>query len=77
MSSDIEQRLKDVLESVLGPSGRGLSDDDGPGTVPTWDSVAHLNLILAVEMEFSVRFETSEIPELLSVGTLRARLSAR
>ena len=75
MSSDIERRLRGVLEAVLGPTGRSLSDEDGPGTVPSWDSVAHLNLILAVEMEFNIRFETSEIPELLSVGSLRARLS--
>jgi acyl carrier protein len=45
--------------------------------VPAWDSVAHLNLILAVEMEFDVRFETSEIPDLLTVGRLRARLNER
>jgi acyl carrier protein len=63
-----------VLESVLGPAGRSLSDNDGPGTVPDWDSVVHLNLILALESEFGVRFETSEIPNLLTVGKLRARL---
>ena len=77
MSSDIEQRLRNVLEAVLGPTGARLSDDDGPGTVSAWDSVAHLNLILALEMEFDVRFETSEIPDLLSVGRLRARLGAQ
>jgi acyl carrier protein len=74
MSSEIEQRLRNVVEGVLGPTGRPLSDDDGPGTLPTWDSVAHLNLILAIEDEFDVRFETSEIPDLLSFGKLRARL---
>jgi acyl carrier protein len=61
---------------VLGPSGRDLSDHDGPGSIPAWDSVAHLNLILALEMEFDIRFETSEIPRLLSLGSLRARLAA-
>ena len=76
MRSDTEERLRGVLEAVLGPVGRQLADHDGPGTVPAWDSVAHLNLILAVEMEFDVRFDTAEIPELLSLGRLRARLSA-
>lgn len=77
MISDTEERLRRVLEAVLGPSARHLADADGPGNVPGWDSVAHLNLILAVEMEFDVRFETSEIPELLSVGRLRDRLHGR
>ena len=77
MISDTEERLRSVLEAVLGPSGRTLSDNDGPGTVSAWDSVAHLNLILALEMEFDIRFETSEIPQLLSLGSLRARLGGR
>jgi acyl carrier protein len=76
MDSDVEQRLRNVLEAVLGPTAGSLGDDDGPGTVPAWDSIAHLNLILALEMEFDVRFETAEIPDLLSLGRLRARLAA-
>jgi acyl carrier protein len=77
MISDTEERLRGVLEAVLGPTGRTLADHDGPGTVPAWDSVAHLNLILAVETEFDIRFETWEIPQLLSLGSLRHRLSGR
>lgn len=74
MSTDLEERLRSVLESVFGPEGRTLSDDAGPGTIPAWDSVAHLGLILAVEAEFDVTFATAEIPELLSVRKLRSRL---
>jgi acyl carrier protein len=51
-----------------------MSDDDGPHSNPDWDSVVHLNLILALESEFGVRFATAEIPQLNSVGKLRARL---
>lgn len=60
--------------AILGPEGRTLSDDDGPGTIAAWDSVNHLNLVLAIEDEFGVQFTTSEIPELLSLGKIRARL---
>jgi acyl carrier protein len=51
-----------------------MSDEDGPHSNPDWDSVVHLNLILALEAEFEVRFSTAEIPQLLSVGKLRTRL---
>ncbi|MEX2048809.1 MAG: acyl carrier protein [Gemmatimonadota bacterium] len=71
---DLDQRLAGVLEAVLGPDARDLSDDDGPGTISSWDSVNHLNLVLAIEAEFEIRFATSEIPDLLSVGKIRARL---
>lgn len=72
--SDREQKIRDVLESVFGPDGLKLTDDDGPGTTPLWDSVAHLNLIMTIEAEFGVAFATAEIPELKSLRKIRARL---
>jgi len=63
-----------VLESIFGAAGLTMSDDAGPHSNPEWDSIVHLNLILAFEAEFDVRFSTAEIPQLTSVGKLRARL---
>jgi acyl carrier protein len=73
---ELEERLKDILQSVLGLDASSLKDDDGPTTISGWDSVTHLNLILAIEAEFGIQFDTQEIPELLSVGKIRARLGA-
>jgi len=36
-------------------------------TVESWDSLGHLNLILAIEEEFDVKFLTEEIPKLNSI----------
>jgi len=36
-------------------------------TVESWDSLGHLNLILAIEEEFDVKFLTEEIPNLSSI----------
>lgn len=74
MDLEREQKMKEVLESVFGPDGLALTDDDGPGTTPLWDSVAHLNLIMTIEAEFGVAFATAEIPELRSLRKIRARL---
>lgn len=69
-----EEKLRSVLESVFGPEGLGLTDDDGPGTNPIWDSVAHLNLIMTIEAEYGIAFATAEIPELKTLRKIRARL---
>ena len=71
---DQEQRFRSVLESIFGPAGLTMKDEDGPQTFPDWDSVMHLNLILALEAEFGVRFSTTEIPQLTSIAKIRARL---
>ena len=71
---DLDQRLIAVFESVLGPDVRALPEDAGPGSLEAWDSVNHLSLILAIEAEFGVQFDTAEIPELLTRAALRSRL---
>ena len=63
-----------MLLSVFGEVAGEFSSEDGPDTVEVWDSVSHLMLILAIEAEFGMQFETAEIPNLLSVGDIRARL---
>jgi len=74
VDADREQRLRDVLEAVFGAEGLRFGEEDGPGKTPAWDSVAHLNLIMSLEAEFGVAFATSEIPELRTLGRIRARL---
>ena len=72
---DRRQRLLRVIQSVLGCDPHAVSNDDGPRTIAGWDSIAHLNLILAIEQEFGVHFDTAEIPNLMTVGTILARLA--
>jgi acyl carrier protein len=38
--------------------------------VKGWDSVTHVNVMLAIEMELHVVFNTSEIDEMRTVGEL-------
>lgn len=56
---------------------REIFDDEitiGPRTtaqdVEGWDSFAHINLVLAAESEFGVRFTSSDVERMLSVGDL-------
>ena len=49
-----DNRFRDVLEDVLGWDVE-VRDDDGPGTVDGWDSLAHVRLVHALETSFDVR----------------------
>jgi len=44
-----------------------LNGDSSPETVENWDSLKHMNLILALEEEFNITFSDVEIVEMLSV----------
>lgn len=47
------------------------------GDLDEWDSVAHLELIAAIEQAFGVQLSADEIVELTSLDRIRARLSGR
>jgi acyl carrier protein len=55
-----------------------LFDDDtivlSPGLtaadVPEWDSFNHINLIVAIEARFGVKFQTAELESMQTVGHL-------
>lgn len=71
---ELDPDLMAIFESVLGADVK-LGPDDGPETIEKWDSVNHLNLILAIEAEFGVTFDTKEIPNLKTVGQIQAKLN--
>ena len=69
----LDQRIKKVFWNVLNVE---LEDNTAStGTIDNWDSLGHIRLIKALEDEFCVRFEFSEIIELLSVKKIKEILS--
>ena len=51
-----------------------VSLESSPQTIESWDSLQHLNLVLAIEQEFNVQFTPEEIEQSLSVGDIMTRL---
>jgi acyl carrier protein len=69
-----DSRLRKVLADVLGVDPSKLTDNDSPTTIPTWDSVGHIQLMLAIEAEFGVTFSPDLLATLTSVGAIRRHL---
>lgn len=71
----VDERLRRVFAHVFGIQADSLKEDDSPHTVNGWDSVGHLNLIMALEGEFAIQFEIEEIPELVSFRVICERVT--
>ena len=72
----VDERLRQVFADVFGIGGDAVVDEDSPSTIDGWDSVTHLNLVLALEGEFMMQFEAEEIPELTTYRVIRERVAA-
>ena len=60
-------RILKIVNQVMDVPLEQLSEESSPDTVKNWDSLKHMNLILALEEEFEVTFSDEEIVDLLSV----------
>jgi len=68
--NEILTRLTNVFRSVFGNSELTLSRATNAQDVQGWDSLMHINLIVAIEREFRIRFTTREIAGFRDVGDL-------
>jgi acyl carrier protein len=66
------------LIAELTPVFREVFDDDSivitrqttANDIDGWDSLSHMNMVMAVEMKFKIRFALGELPTLRNVGDL-------
>jgi acyl carrier protein len=72
-----EQVLSRVLEIASDVLQAGVTAESSPETVESWDSVHHLNLVLALEEEYGFEFSPEEMDQAKSVGSLALLVSAK
>jgi acyl carrier protein len=72
----VRDRVQAVFADVFDNPGIQLRDDMGLADVPGWDSLHHINLIVAVESEFGVQFGSEEVASAASVGDIFALLES-
>ncbi len=69
-----EQKLKEVIASILGVDAAIIGKDTNTDTVKEWDSIRHMNLILALEETFGVTIPDENVIELTSYELLLIEL---
>lgn len=75
--TQLRSRLTRTFEDVFGEHGLVLHDTMTADDVEQWDSLTHIDLIVAVEREFGVKFTTGEVTKLRNVGDLIALIRGK
>lgn len=77
----LQERLQDLMREQFDDDTLEVSDATTAADVPGWDSLAHVNLIIAVEKAFGIKFAAAEIGKLKNpgqnVGTFKAMILAK
>jgi acyl carrier protein len=66
------EQVRSVASDVFGIPARKITAESSPQTIENWDSMQHLNLVLAVEEKFGVQFEPEDIEQMKNVGAVAA-----
>lgn len=77
MTDANQTKLRGTAAAVLGLPETQINDETSPDTVPTWDSVTHLNLVMAIEEAFGISFTPEETMEMTSVKLIRLLLEEK
>lgn len=65
---EILQSLTKVFREVFDDNTLVLQDETNADDIEAWDSYMHINIVVATEMHFGIKFQTSEIETLRNVG---------
>ena len=73
----ISSRLKKVILEVLKLDDFDLRDGTVAYQVPGWDSLSHVIILVAIEKEYGIRFNVSEVLRLKNLGDLQALIDTK
>jgi acyl carrier protein len=73
----IVMKLEELFATVLREPVSTLSNEASPTTIRSWDSLRHIELVMAAEAQYGVRFETSEVVTIRSLGGMRELLQRK
>ncbi len=66
----MRERIQEIAAGIFGIPVDDMPPDASTDTLAGWDSLRHLELMLAIEMEFGVHVSSEAMPALLSLEAI-------
>ena len=67
----MEDKIRAIIAEALRLPVERIGADAAIGTVPNWDSTAHMRLMMALEDEFGIDLDESRMVEMTSLAKIR------
>jgi acyl carrier protein len=71
------ERTRRIVADIFALPMDQVRPDSSPDTIQQWDSLKHLEMVLALEQEFAIQFTPEEIEQLLSVELIAALVAEK
>ncbi len=77
MDNAKKDSLKNIMSVVLEVPTEKIGDSSSADTIGSWDSLKHMNLIVALEEEFKIQFTDEEIIEMMDYLTIERTIDGK
>jgi acyl carrier protein len=74
--TEILETLTRILRDLLGDDDIVLTMTTTRPDVKGWDSMAYVNIIVATEMEFGIRFQIADAESFVTVGDIVRKIQS-
>lgn len=74
---DTLTRLQEIFRDLFDDETLVLTPETTASDIEDWDSLAQINIVVACEDEFGIKFDINEISELKNVGDMLALVESK
>jgi len=75
--NEIMERLTETFRSVFDDQVIELNNETTAADVEGWDSLANVRLLVQIELDFGINFNSAEIADIKNVGEFVELIAAR
>ena len=73
----MQAKVFEIVGRIMGVAANEITEDSSPQTLPKWDSLRHMKLILALEETLDIHFSDSDIGMITDVRSILERTAVR
>ena len=67
---EIFKKLQDIFQDIFDDKKLEIQESTNSDDIENWDSLNHINLVIAIENEFGIKFSFDELATLNNVGAM-------
>lgn len=67
---ELFQKIKEIFRDIFDDENLEIFESTNSSTIDDWDSLNHINLVVAIESEIKIKFNFEELSTLKDVGAM-------
>lgn len=72
----MSEKIKLVMSKIFQVAPEVIGPDSSPENIDRWDSLKHMQLVIALEDELGIRFPDEAVPNLISFKAIEEAVAA-